>query len=83
MVTMIVPVVQAKRYYGSLYEPILFCVKDKEQYTFNADDILVDAKTGAQRKLIDYRKSVPTMYNTKKYRGMYGKYQEFDIEWRV
>ncbi len=26
--------VQAKRYYGSLYEPILFCVKDKDQYTF-------------------------------------------------
>ena len=61
--------VQAKRYYGSLYEPILFCVKDKDQYTFNADDILVDAKTGAQRKLIDYRKSVPTMYNTKKVPG--------------
>jgi len=61
--------VQAKRYYGSLYEPILFCVKDKNQYTFNADEILVDAKTGAQRKLIDYRKAVPTVYNTKKVPG--------------
>ncbi len=61
--------VQAKQYYGSLYEPILFCVKDKSQYTFNADDILVDAKTGAQRKLIDYRKAVPTMYNAKKVPG--------------
>lgn len=61
--------VQAKRYYGSLYEPILFCVKDKNQYTFNSDDILVDAKTGAQRKLIDYRKAVPTAYNTKKVPG--------------
>lgn len=61
--------VQAKRYYGSLYEPILFCVKDKDQYTFNSDDILVDAKTGAQRKLIDYRKTVPTVYNTKKVPG--------------
>ncbi len=61
--------VQAKRYYGSLYEPILFCVKDKELYTFNADDILVDAKTGAQRRLIDYRKAVPAMYNTKKVPG--------------
>jgi len=61
--------VQAKKYYGSLYEPILFCVKDKEQYTFNADDILVEAKTGAERKLIDYRKSVPAVYNTKKVPG--------------
>lgn len=61
--------VQAKRYYGSLYEPILFCVKDKEQYTFNADGILVEAKTGSQRKLIDYRKAVPAMYNTKKVPG--------------
>lgn len=61
--------VQAKQYYGSLYEPILFCVKDKNQYIFNADDILVDAKTGSQRKLIDYRKAVPTMYSTKKVPG--------------
>ncbi len=61
--------VQAKRYYGSLYEPILFCVKDKNQYTFNSDDISVDAKTGAQRKLIDYRKAVPTVYNAKKVPG--------------
>jgi adenine-specific DNA-methyltransferase len=61
--------VQAKQYYGSLYEPILFCVKDKNQYTFNSNDILVDAKTGAQRKLIDYRKAIPTMYNTKKVPG--------------
>jgi site-specific DNA-methyltransferase (adenine-specific) len=41
--------VQAKKYYGSLYEPILFCVKDKNNYIFNADDILVEAKTGSQR----------------------------------
>jgi site-specific DNA-methyltransferase (adenine-specific) len=61
--------VQARRYYGSLYEPILFCVKDKNQYTFNSGDILVDAKTGAQRKLIDYRKVVPKVYNTKKVPG--------------
>lgn len=61
--------VQAKRYFGSLYEPILFCVKDKKQYTFNADDILVEAKTGAERKLIDYRKPVPSVYNTKKVPG--------------
>jgi site-specific DNA-methyltransferase (adenine-specific) len=61
--------VQAKKYFGSLYEPILFCVKNKKDYTFNADDILVEAKTGAKRKLIDYRKSVPTMYNSKKVPG--------------
>jgi site-specific DNA-methyltransferase (adenine-specific) len=61
--------VQAKKYYGSLYEPILFCVKDKEHYTFNAKDIFVSAKTGAQRKLIDYRKPVPTVYNSVKVPG--------------
>ena len=32
--------VQAKKFYGSMYEPILFCVKDKNNYTFNANDIL-------------------------------------------
>jgi site-specific DNA-methyltransferase (adenine-specific) len=61
--------VQAKKYYGSLYEPILFCVKDKNNYTFNSEDILVTAKTGAVRKLIDYRKSIPTVYNSKKVPG--------------
>lgn len=61
--------VQAKKHFGSLYEPVLFCVKDKKQYTFNADDILVKAKTGAERKLIDYRKAVPTVYNSQKVPG--------------
>lgn len=61
--------VQAKKYYGSLYEPILFCVKDKCNYTFNAHDILVEAKTGAKRKLIDYRKPIPTAYNSEKVPG--------------
>jgi len=61
--------VQAKKYYGSLYEPILFCVKDNNNYTFNTDDILVEAKTGAKRKLIDYRKNPPQQYNTKKVPG--------------
>ncbi len=60
---------QAKKHYGSMYEPLLFCVKDKKSYTFNADDIAVEAKTGAKRKLIDYRKPVPTPYNTKKVPG--------------
>lgn len=61
--------VQAKKYYGSLYEPILFCVRDEDNYTFNSHDILVEAKTGARRKLIDYRKPVPTTYNSKKVPG--------------
>ena len=61
--------VQAKKYFGSMYEPILFCVKDKKNYCFNAEDILVEAKTGSQRKLIDYRKPVPTPYNTEKVPG--------------
>ncbi len=61
--------VQAKKYYGSMYEPILFCVKDENNYTFNAKDILVEAKTGAKRKLIDYRKNPPQVYNSEKVPG--------------
>jgi len=61
--------VQAKKYFGSLYEPILHYVKDKNNYTFNSEDILVEAKTGAIRKLIDYRKTIPTVYNSKKVPG--------------
>lgn len=61
--------VQAKQYFGSLYEPILFCVKNQNHYVFNADDILVEAKTGATRKLIDYRKPVPAPYSVKKVPG--------------
>ena len=61
--------VQAKHYFGSMYEPILFCVKDKNKYTFNSKDILVEAKTGAKCKLIDYRKNPPQPYNTKKVPG--------------
>lgn len=61
--------VQARKYFGSLYEPILFCVKDKRHYTFNADDIKVEARTGATRKLIDYRKLTPTVYNSTKVPG--------------
>lgn len=61
--------VQAKRYFGSMYEPILFCVKDPKRYTFNADAIAVEARTGAVRKLIDYRKPEPTTYNSSKVPG--------------
>ena len=52
-----------------MYEPILFCTKDKDNYTFNSDDILVEAKTGAKRKLIDYRKNPPQPYNNEKVPG--------------
>ena len=61
--------VQAQKYFGSLYEPILHCVKDADNYVFNTSDILVEAKTGAQRQLIDYRKAVPTVYNSQKVPG--------------
>lgn len=61
--------VQAKKRFGSLYEPILHCVKNPDAYTFNAESIMIEAKTGSQRKLIDYRKKNPTMYNSKKVPG--------------
>jgi adenine-specific DNA-methyltransferase len=61
--------VQANKHFGSMYEPILFCVKDKDNYVFNAQNILVEAKTGSVRKLIDYRKPIPVPYNTKKVPG--------------
>ena len=45
--------VQSKKMFGSLYEPILMLNKTKKaKYTFNHTDILVEAKTGAKRKLI-------------------------------
>ncbi|MGG0184723.1 adenine-specific DNA-methyltransferase [Bacillus rhizoplanae] len=62
--------VQSKKMFGSLYEPILMVNKDsKAAYTFNAQDILVEAKTGAKRKLIDYRKNPPQLYSTEKVPG--------------
>lgn len=60
---------QAKKYFGSLYEPILHCVKDPKNYVFNSDSIKVEAKTGAKRKLIDYRKAIPTQYSSTKVPG--------------
>ena len=60
---------QAKKIFGSLYEPIIFAVKNKKNYTFNYKDIMVETKTGAQRKLIDYRKTPPEMYNKEKVPG--------------
>ncbi len=61
--------VQAKKKFGSLYEPLLFCVKNPWDYTFNAAEIEVEARTGATRKLVDYRKKVPTQYKTTKVPG--------------
>ena len=62
--------VQSKKMYGSMYEPILMINKDcKCHYTFNYEDILVEAKTGAKRQLIDYRKDPPQPYNTTKVPG--------------
>ena len=61
--------VQAKNYYGSLYEPILMLVKNQKNYVFNAQDILIEAKTGSKRKLIDYRKNPPQPYNNLKVPG--------------
>lgn len=58
--------VQAKAYFGSMYEPILMLTKDSKNYTFNYEEIMVEAKTGAKRQLIDYRKNPPKPYNTKK-----------------
>lgn len=61
--------VQAKKYFGSLYEPIIHAVKNKKAYTFNYEDILVEANTGSKRKLIDYRGKEPKPYNTQKVPG--------------
>jgi adenine-specific DNA-methyltransferase len=61
--------VQARRKFGSLYEPILHCVVDPRRYTFDAAAIQVEARTGAQRRLIDHRKPVPTLYSASKVPG--------------
>lgn len=61
--------VQARTFYGSMYEPILMLTKSEKNYTFNHKDIMIEAKTGAKRQLIDYRKNPPQPYNTKKVPG--------------
>ncbi len=62
--------VQSKKIFGSLYEPILMtCKSSSSKYTFNYNDILVDAPTGSKRKLIDYRKTPPQPYSSKKLPG--------------
>jgi len=61
--------VQARKTFGSMYEPIIIVAKDKKNYVFNAKDVMVEARTGGIRKLIDYRKTPPRQYNTKKVVG--------------
>lgn len=62
--------VQSKKMFGSLYEPILMANKSaKAPFTFNQQAILVEAKTGATRKLMDYRKDPPQPYHTTKVPG--------------
>ncbi|MEB2804965.1 adenine-specific DNA-methyltransferase [Campylobacter upsaliensis] len=57
--------VQPKNKFSSSYEPILMITHNKNSpYVFNKSDILVEAKTGAKRKLIDYRKTPPKPYNS-------------------
>ena len=41
----------------------------KSKYKFNYKDIMIEAKTGAKRKLIDYRKTPPQPYSDKKVPG--------------
>lgn len=61
--------VQAKNYFGSMYEPIIMLTKHEKNYTFNSGKIMVEAKTGSTRQLIDYRKEPPQPYNTQKVPG--------------
>ena len=62
--------VQSKNKFGSLYEPILMLTHNKNSnYTFNYKDILIETRTGSERKLIDYRKSPPQPYNDQKVPG--------------
>jgi site-specific DNA-methyltransferase (adenine-specific) len=62
--------VQSKTKYGSLYEPIIMIThNEKSIYTFNYQDIMVETKTGSERKLIDYRKTPPQPYNSLKIPG--------------
>jgi site-specific DNA-methyltransferase (adenine-specific) len=62
--------VQPRFKFGSLYEPILMITHDRHvDYTFNYQDIMVEAKTGSVRKLVDYRKTPPQPYSIKKIPG--------------
>lgn len=61
--------VQARKRFGSLYEPILYCVKDARNYTFRAEEIQVEARTGAVRGLVDHRRAEARPYRRSKVPG--------------
>jgi site-specific DNA-methyltransferase (adenine-specific)/adenine-specific DNA-methyltransferase len=73
--------VQARKYFGSMWEPILHMVADQRSYVFNADDIKVEAKTGAKRNLIDYRKDPPQPYSNEKVPGNVWDFAR--VRWRM
>lgn len=73
--------VQAKKHFGSMWEPILHMVADQKSYTFNAEAIKVEAKTGAKRNLIDYRKDPPQPYSSKKVPGNVWNFPR--VRWRM
>lgn len=73
--------VQARKYFGSMWEPILHMVADPRSYVFNADDIKVEAKTGAKRNLIDYRKDPPQPYSNEKVPGNVWDFAR--VRWRM
>ena len=73
--------VQARKYFGSLYEPILHAVKNADRYTFNADAVAVQARTGAVRKLIDYRKTKPRPTTARRCQAMSGSSLASATEW--
>jgi adenine-specific DNA-methyltransferase len=56
----------AKKQYKSIYEPILFYVSQIKNYTLNIYSILVNAKTGTERKIVNCRKVAPKVYDSKK-----------------
>ena len=55
----------ATRKYTQLYEPLIFCVMNPADYTFNSADIAIPSKTGLSGK-IDRRKKIPAQYATTK-----------------
>ena len=61
--------VQSKSNFGSMYEPIIIVSKNKDSVIFNKENAMVEAPTGSVRKLIDYRKTPPKLYNTEKIIG--------------
>jgi site-specific DNA-methyltransferase (adenine-specific)/adenine-specific DNA-methyltransferase len=73
--------VQARKYYGSMWEPILHMVADPKRYVFNADAIKVEAKTGSKRNLIDYRKDPPQPYSNEKVPGNIWDFSR--VRWRM